>query len=507
MASWQDQFVQSEHHGLFLPRTSCVQHTSSSSSAVCPLPRGQEDQSHKPRPSADDTKRWKAYWRNKGQPWRTEPLIDPQRQEELAKRRAIVPDVKKGIYPFRGMKLSRADVEWLLATHENGQGPVDWTDQSQRDRKGLDLRGADLSQEDLSDLPLARMLGGLPPKWKRRDEKQRNMAAVYMQKADLRRTQLQGAELDFAQLQKVDLRRAQLQKANLLGAQLQAANLQEVQLQEATLLWAKMEEANLHGAQLQKARLGGTNLRGASLHSAQLQGVFLHLAQLDGVDLRGATLADETYEPPRLADVRWGEINLSVVDWTSVKALGDEYFAHKTKNIHNYQAAVRANRQLAVTLQAQGLNEDAARFAYRAQVLQTTVYWFQMIQDGLSLRQRMRALGSCLFSWFLFLLAGYGYKPLRSFLAYLLVIAGFATIYYLLGLHDLVGPHHLPGPHYLSWYEAVVVSMTAFHGRGFFVGTFSPGDPQALVAAIEAFLGLLIEVTFIATLTQRLFSR
>ena len=125
----------------------------------------------------------------------------------------------------------------------------------------------------------------------------------------------------------------------------------------------------------------------------------------------------------------------------------------------------------------------------------------------MSLRQRMRAVVSWLFSWFLFLLAGYGYMPLHSFLTYALVIAGFATAYYLSGLGNLVGPHHVPGPHYLSWYEAFVVSMTAFHGRGFFVGTFSPGDPQALVAAIEAFLGLLIEVTFIATLTQRLFSR
>jgi len=49
--------------------------------------------------------------------------------------------------------------------------------------------------------------------------------------------------------------------------------------------------------------------------------------------------------------------------------------------------------------------------------------------------------------------------------------------------------------------------LTAFHGRGFFVGTFSPGDPQALVAALEAFLGLLIEVIFIATLTRRLFTQ
>ena len=56
---------------------------------------------------------------------------------------------KQGIYPFRGMKLSRADVEWLLATHENGRGPVNWSDEGQRGRKGLDLRGADLCQVDL----------------------------------------------------------------------------------------------------------------------------------------------------------------------------------------------------------------------------------------------------------------------------------------------------------------------------------------------------------------------
>jgi hypothetical protein len=49
--------------------------------------------------------------------------------------------------------------------------------------------------------------------------------------------------------------------------------------------------------------------------------------------------------------------------------------------------------------------------------------------------------------------------------------------------------------------------MTAFHGRGFFPDQFHPGDPQALVAAIEALVGLLIEVTFIATLTQRLFGK
>jgi hypothetical protein len=49
------------------------------------------------------------------------------------------------------------------------------------------------------------------------------------------------------------------------------------------------------------------------------------------------------------------------------------------------------------------------------------------------------------------------------------------------------------------------VSLTAFHGRGFFAQQFSPGDPQAIIAAVEAVVGLLIEISFIATFTQRYF--
>jgi hypothetical protein len=76
-------------------------------------------------------------------------------------------------------------------------------------------------------------------------------------------------------------------------------------------------------------------------------------------------------------------------------------------------------------------------------------------------------------------------------------VVGFAAIYLALGG---------AGGHTLTWNEALVVSLTAFHGRGFFATAFQPGDPQAAVAAAEAVLGLLIEITFIATFTQRFFA-
>jgi hypothetical protein len=78
------------------------------------------------------------------------------------------------------------------------------------------------------------------------------------------------------------------------------------------------------------------------------------------------------------------------------------------------------------------------------------------------------------------------------------VILAFAAGYFALGGAN---------GHTLSWNEAIVISMTAFHGRGFFQTAFQPGDFQAAVAAIEALLGLLIEIVLIATFTQRFFAR
>jgi hypothetical protein len=67
-----------------------------------------------PLPANDDKEGWEVYRKAQGQPWRTEPEIDAERQTYLAEQRSIKHDVKQGIYPFKDIKLSRADVEWLL---------------------------------------------------------------------------------------------------------------------------------------------------------------------------------------------------------------------------------------------------------------------------------------------------------------------------------------------------------------------------------------------------------
>ena len=280
------------------------------------------------------------------------------------------------------------------------------------------------------------------------------------------------------------------------GAHLNEAHLEGAYLSGAHLEGAFAYTGHFEGASLSSAHLEGVNLFGAHLEGAILSEVFVD----SSTKLNKIFLANKQYGVVSLADVHWRDVNIAVVDWSKISKLGDESTAlqrtrydgrpkTELEYLDGFRTAVRAYRQLSTILRNQGLNEDAARFAYRAQMLQRTVF---------RLKGGVRSFLQYLFSLFLDLLAGYGYKPWRSFLAYLLVITAFATAYFVFG--------HTVGP-VLSPLGSLVFSMTSFHGRGFFPGGIQLDDPLTVLAALEAFVGLLIEVTFIATLTQRLFGK
>src|SRR5690348_8787334 len=102
------------------------------------------------RPLTSDPKDWGIYWRVANQAWRTRPDIGVERQEELAERLTIKPQIEKGLYPFKDFKLGRADIEWLLATRQMRSEPLDRKSAGEDECERLDLRGADLRGEDLS---------------------------------------------------------------------------------------------------------------------------------------------------------------------------------------------------------------------------------------------------------------------------------------------------------------------------------------------------------------------
>jgi len=295
----------------------------------------------------------------------------------------------------------------------------------------------------------------------------------------------------FLNLSALHLEGAFLSLAHLEGAVLRKAHLEGAFLGKAHLEGAFLYDAHLEGAFLGEAHLDRAHLEDAVLREAHLEGAYLVGASFDKTShLNDAVLTGAAFD-----QVTFDNTNLTVVDWSRVGLLGDELRARKASDeegkrknrsthLTEYRAAVRANRRLAVFLQANGLSEDASRYNYRAQLLQRT----SLLYEG--------HIPKWLGSWFLAALAGYGYRPGRTILWYLAVVSGFALAFFAFS----------PGSAtHLTWNEALVVSLTAFHGRGFFSTTFQPGDPLAALAAIEAVIGLLIEISFIATFTQRFF--
>lgn len=253
------------------------------------------------------------FWAARGQPWRTEPEIDEARQGFLAERRATKAVPREGIFRFAGVRLARADVEWLLATHDDqggAVGPVDWSDPAQRKRRGLDLRGADLRHVDLSGLPLANLLAESPRTWDRgtRPEK--------MEEADPGIVRLDGANLDHAHLEG-----ALFGRAALSGASLRGAFLTQTSFLQAYLEGACLDEAWGEGTYFSSADLTGASLRAAVFADATFSYTAMDDVDATGAHLTRSQLNTKTMNRIRLDDAHLEHARLSypVMDGASLR--------------------------------------------------------------------------------------------------------------------------------------------------------------------------------------------
>ena len=130
-------------------------------------------------------------------------------------------------------------------------------------------------------------------------------------------------------------------------------NLKDSNLKEAQLDHVHLERAGAAGANFELADLEETSMEGSFLGSANLRQAKLRLARLADARLIGA---DFNYA--YLEDVRWGDTSLTVVEWTSVRMVGEERDAArgtfddgeeaKTRDdrAYLYELAVAANMSL-----------------------------------------------------------------------------------------------------------------------------------------------------------------
>lgn len=394
--------------------------------------------------------------------------ISPERQAELLA--ACQANLEAGREPYAGVRIrTRGEVSWIIAQNPLWSGEYDeYTVKYRAIPEGVHVERINLKGAWLADINLAGMR--------------------------LRRANLSGANLVRAILTDADLVDADLSNTDLGFSDLTGANLN----------WVNLSGAHLREVSLRDARLTFANLQGTGLARCDLRGANLRNARMDAVTLLGDIGIDST---TLVRDVVWNGAPLTSIDWSKVDHLGDEdrgpisrrptkEIGKRAADLDKYQGAARANQQLSVALRSQGITEASSRFAYRAQIFQRKV----LLRNA----HFVRWFGSLLLD----LISGYGYRPGRTVLCYLATIFGF-MVGYLVVTHGtpLFGLHEPTHTHPLQWYEALVFSITSFHGRGFFPQGINLSDPVAILAAIEAVIGLVIEIIFIATFTQRFFAK
>lgn len=464
--------------------------------------------------------------------------ISPERTTELdGQLRAWEQETDHGerIGPFDKTgwtgRLTGADVFYLAArAATRSEGDVAEAAERLRTAWGLDryqfnlsalhLEQADLSRANLTGADLSRA------NLTRADLSRANLTEAYLRFATLAGASLYGANLTGANLYEAnltgsDLTGATLERAtlysatltggaNLGGATLTGANLFQANLTGAYLVSATLTGATVASANLTRATVASTNLTGANLIGATLARTSLFQANLTGADLNFATLTGANLQSSRmdpatnlanitldkhtkLGDVVWNGAPLTRVDWSRAPTFGDEeaITAAKTRKdrIKAIHDASRAYRGLTTALRSQSMAREASRYRLCEQRLEQRA-------------QRLEHhFGAWLFSSILDLISGYGEAPGRIFAAYLVVVLSFAAAYF--GITNFGGTVLTSGSQPLHWYEAIVLSLSSFHGRGFFPQAISLGDPVAVVAALEAVTGLFIELTLIATFSKR----
>jgi len=440
-------------------------------------------------------------------------------------------------------------------------------DKARTDLRGADLQGAHLKGAHLTGLHLeGAHLEGAHLQDARLDKAylggEQEKDGAHLDRADLRGAHLDRADLRGTYLEEADIRGAHLVQTRLDASHLRRADLREANLEDAYLAGADLSgvtfdaRTNLAKARFGNAHCGGTSIVDAAWNGVNLAavrwrflfqpvpsqwGCYLTLltrrrtwtAKPSGVQGRhpqqpvsnGAVAIDRTvwYRSGRLRTYL-----------AKRSRLGDEppsdNLAHLLKSrrtdaledtLQRYQTAVRAYRQLSVTLQGQGLHDQGAEMAYRALRLQRVVL---RVQRAVLLAQKRRwrarlTGGQIRINGLLDLVAGYGYKPVRGLALWLSMLCGFLALYLTIALVDLRVVHytqHIPPVLSSEWIgsilnataEAAVLSVTSSLGRawssGFTANTLAGTNAcYALGAMCEGILGLGLEAILVATLVQR----
>lgn len=290
---------------------------------------------------------------------------------------------------------------------------------------------------------------------------------------------LQNANFSRANLQNIKLASANLEKAYFGGANLKNAILRGSILKGAYLRGAILEDATLHKSCLQNADMIGANLQNAKLWSSILQGAKLQRANLKNAEFNEKTI---------LHDVNWYQCKID----NSTLRLADNQLDKKViqeKN-NDYSKAKEVYRNLKNYFRQEGMYNISGEYYYREKLMETKCSW------------RDKKLINWISNIILYLLAGYGERPLRVLIWWAGIIFGYAVIYYFYnGIYIRIANNIASyNPKFL---EALYFSIVTFTTLGFGDLAPKPGFFQ-LFASFEALLGAIFMAMFIFVFARKM---
>lgn len=266
-----------------------------------------------------------------------------------------------------------------------------------------------------------------------------------------------------------DLTEIILTGAELAGFDFTGANLKGAFLDAANLQGAKLVDTDLHRAFLQNANLVGANLTRAELNGAVFTG-----AHLQNVDLAAYSIS-------------FGRTPINL----TMESFGRDGFLRRPHiNESEPRFAEPTYRALKANFTAIGDYDSASWASFSERLMQRRLLW------------REKRFFRWVASWFFGALSGYGERPLRTFLASIFIVLGYAVLYWGRDLLMLANASD-----HLSKFDAMCFSIATFAGLSLSDVITTPIPSARLAASTEAFAGMFVFGLFIFTLTKRYVAR
>ena len=310
---------------------------------------------------------------------------------------------------------------------------------------GASLRGANLSDADLTGADLSKTTcSGITLRGARLEEANLRgadliggvLAEVEASEADFGDALLEDVSLKAARLRFADFTGAIMDGADLSGADLWGTKLFKVEVQRASFRGVRLDEAQLNDADLASADLTGASLRRADLSSARLRGATLRDAaldgaMLDGADLSGAVLPHVVLTSCILRQVRFAGAWLERTRMEAHQLGG----ATGEEAAGDFEAARKSYIVLEQNFRTLGSADDASwafrrrrRMGKRLHAQRARMALGQH-EVGAALRPGLLWLADVASEW----VCDYGESVLRVLPAFLVVLIGFAIVYWVSG--------------------------------------------------------------------------